>query len=41
MLFDDIIKLEDFDSDLLIDILMYGISFKTLIGSEPMGIRLD
>ena len=39
MLFDDIIKLEDFDFDLLIDILMYGI--KTLIGSEPMGIRLD
>ena len=41
MLFDDIIKLEDFDFDLLIDILMYCISFKTLIGSEPMVIRLD
>ena len=40
--FNDIIKLEDFDIDnILIDekshknILIYGISYKTLIGSKP------
>ena len=46
--FDDIIKLEDFDLDnILIDekshenILIYDISYKTLIGSKPLRIRLD
>ena len=46
--FDDIIKLEDFDIDnILIDeksrenILIYGISYKTLIGQKPLHIRFD
>ena len=46
--FDDIIKLEDFDLDnILIDekchdkILIYGISYKTLIGPKPLRIRSD
>ena len=46
--FDDIIKLEDFDIDnILIDekshknILIYDISYKTLIGSKPLRIRFD
>ena len=46
--FDDIIKLEDFDIDnILIDeksrenILIYGISYKTLIGQKHLHIRFD
>ena len=46
--FRDIIKLEDFDLDnVLIDekshenILIYGISYKTLIGSKPLRIRFN
>ena len=46
--FDDIIKLEDFDlDDILIDeksrenILIYDISYKTLIGPKSLQIRLD
>ena len=46
--FDDIIKLEDFDIDnILIDekshenILIYSISFKTLIDPKPLRIRID
>ena len=46
--FDDIIKLEDFDLDnILIDkkphenILIYDISYITLIGSKPLPIRFD
>ena len=46
--FDDKIKLEDFDLDnILIDekshknILIYGISYKTLIASNPFWIRFD
>ena len=46
--FDDIIKLEDFDLDnILIDeksqenILIYDISYKTLIGSKPLRIKFD
>ena len=46
--FDDTIKLEDFDcSNILLDekshetILIYYISYKTLIGSKPLRIRLD
>ena len=46
--FDDRIKLEDFDLDnILIDekwhenILIYDISYKTLTGSKPLGIRFD
>ena len=46
--FDDITKLEDFDLDnILIDekshenILIYEISYKTLIGSKPLRIRFD
>ena len=45
---DDIIKLEDFDIDnILIDeksnenILIYNLSYKTLIGSKPLCIRFD
>ena len=45
---DDIIKLEDFDLDnILIDeksqenILIYDISYKTLIGSKPLRIRFN
>ena len=46
--FNDMIKLEDFDIDnILIDekshknILIYDISYKTLIGSKPLRIRFD
>ena len=46
--FDDIIKLEDFDLDnILIDkkshenILIYNISYKTLLDSKPLSIRFD
>ena len=46
--FNDIIKLEDFDIDtILIDeksqenILIYDISYKTLISSRPLRIRFD
>ena len=46
--FDDIIKLEDFDLDnILIDkkshenILIYGISYKTLINPKPLCIRFN
>ena len=42
--FDDVIKLEDFDIDnTLIDenILIYDISYRTLIGSKPLRIRFD
>ena len=46
--FDDIIKLEDFDLDnILIDekshenILIYNISYKTLIDQKPLRIRFD
>ena len=46
--FDDIIKLEDFDIDnILIDeklhvnILIYNISYKTLIDSKPLRIRFS
>ena len=46
--FDDIIKLENCDLDkILIDeeshgnILIYDISYKTLIGSKPLRIRFD
>ena len=45
--FNDMIKLEDFDFDILIDrkshknILIYDISNKTLIASKPLRIRFD
>ena len=46
--FDDIIKFEDFDLDnILIDekpqenILVYEISYKTLVGTKPLRIRFD
>ena len=46
--FDDLIKFEDFDLDnILIDekshenILIYDISYKTLIDSNPLRIRFD
>ena len=46
--FDDIIKLEDFGlNNILIDekshknILIYDISYKTLIGPKPLRIRFD
>ena len=46
--FDDIIKLEHFDLDnILIDeklqdnILIYDISYKTLISSKPLRIKFD
>ena len=46
--FDDIIKFEDFDlDDILIDetsyedILVYNISYKTLIGAKPLCIRFN
>ena len=46
--FDDIIKLDDFDFDnILIDkeshenILIHGISYKTLIGLKPLRITFD
>ena len=45
---EDIIKLEDFDlNNFLVDktshenILIYDISYKTLIGSKPLQIRFD
>ena len=40
--FDDIIKIEDFDFDILIDaklsenIFVYNISYNTLIGDKPL-----
>ena len=46
--FDDIIILEDFDSDYTLinkkseeTILIYNISYNTLIGSKPLRIRFD
>ena len=46
--FNGIIKLEDFDTDNILidkksheDILIYDISYKTLIVSKPLHIRLD
>ena len=46
--FDDITKIENFDFDsILLDeksyknILVYGISYKTLIGVKPLRIRFD
>ena len=46
--FDDVIKIEDFDFDnILIDeqsyekVLIYDISYKTLIGTKPLHIRID
>ena len=46
--FNDIIKIEDFDfGNILLDeksydnILLYKISYKTLIGAKPLRIRLD
>ena len=46
--FDDIIKFEDFDFyNILIDeksqenVLIYDISYKTLIGSKPLHIRFN
>ena len=45
--FDDIIKIEDVDIDILIDeksyknILVYSVSYKSLIDSKPLRIRLD
>ena len=46
--FDDIIKFEDFDIDYILineksygNILVYKISYKTLIGSKPLRIRFD
>ena len=45
--FDDIIKLEDFDIDILIDekshrnILIYDISYKTLYSPKSLHIRFD
>ena len=44
---DDIIKIEDFDFDILIDeksyeiLLIYNISYKSLISAKPFGIRFD
>ena len=46
--FDDIINLEDFDIDNILivekphaNILMYNISYKTLIGPKPLCVRFD
>ena len=46
--FDDIIKLEDFDLDNTLihekshqNILIYDISYKTLVGPKPWRIRFD
>ena len=46
--FDDIIKLEDFDIDNILidkksyeDILIYDISYKTLVDPKPLHIRFD
>ena len=48
LFFDDIIKIEGFDFDnilldkeLHVNILIYGISYKILIGTKPLRIRLD
>ena len=46
--FDDTIKIEDFDLDNILivkktykNILVYNISYKTLIGAKPLCIRFD
>ena len=46
--FDDIIKLADFDTDNILigeklheNILIYDISYKTLIGPKPLRLRFD
>ena len=45
--FDDIIKMEDFDFDILLNeisygnILVYNVSYKTLIGVKPLRVRDD
>ena len=45
--FNDIIKIEGFKFDILLDeksyenILVYDISYKTLFGSKPLRIRFD
>ena len=45
--FDDIVKFEDFDFDILIDekshenILIYNVSYKTLIGAKSLRFRFD
>ena len=46
--FDSIIKLEDLDFDITLldeksydNILVYGISYKTLIGAKPLHVRFD
>ena len=48
LFFEDIIKIEGFDFDnilldkeLHVSILIYGISYKVLIGTKPLHIRLD
>ena len=48
LFFEDIIKIEGFDFDnisldkeLRVSILIYGISYKVLIGTKPLHIRLD
>ena len=48
LFFDDIIKIEGFDFDnilldkeLQVNILIYGISYKILIDTKPLRIRLD
>ena len=44
--FDDIIKIKDFKFDILLDeksyenVLIFDFSYKTLIGSKPLRIRL-
>ena len=44
--FDDIIKIKDFKFDILLDeksyenVLIFDVSYKTLIGSKPLCIRL-
>ena len=46
--FDDIIKIEDFNLDNILiaektykNILVYNISYKTLIGAKPLLVRFD
>ena len=45
--FDDIVKIEDFDFDILLDekssenILIYDASYKTLIDAKPLRILFD
>ena len=45
--FSNIIKLEDFDFDVLLNeksyenILIYDVSYKTLIGTKPLHIMFD